>query len=458
MNTILLNTVSLDGGTIIKKGSGGGGVTIKNQEKSLEITENGVTEVAPDSGFTGLSKVVVNTNVASSGGGATEPKPVNDVTFYDYDGVVLYSYTKDEFLAMSEMPPLPTRKGLICQEWNWDYEDAIAYVSEYGILDVGATYITDDGKTRIYITIASEGRMAFKLYFYQSLENGVKIDWGDGSPIESGESTGSRNYYHTYQKVGNYCISLEIEDGCNFYFGRKKSDYSLIGSYTTNRACYGMVKKIEFGKNIHTIASYTMSDSFIIESITIPNGVTIIENYALASNTPFVTIFPKNISFSHPFDSSRTKIGKVVMPNTLIDAFALIRYADRRITIPNVSALLQNAFFESDISNIVIPNSITSVGANVFNACRFLTSVRIPKSILTISSGMFSSCNGMAFYDFSKHESVPILEDVSAFSSIPSDCKIIVPDALYDEWKAATNWSTYASYIIKKSDWDASQS
>ena len=70
MNIVRLNTVSLDG--IIKKGSGGGGgVPINNQEKSLEITENGVTEVTADAGFTGLSKVVVNTNV-QSGGGAME--------------------------------------------------------------------------------------------------------------------------------------------------------------------------------------------------------------------------------------------------------------------------------------------------------------------------------------------------------------------------------------------------
>lgn len=64
----------------------------------------------------------------------------------------------------------------------------------------------------------------------------------------------------------------------------------------------------------------------------------------------------------------------------------------------------------------------------------------------------------MAFYDFSQYSAVPSLANTSAFISIPSDCKIIVPDALYDEWKAATNWSTYASKIIKKSDWDASQS
>jgi hypothetical protein len=57
----------------------------------------------------------------------------------------------------------------------------------------------------------------------------------------------------------------------------------------------------------------------------------------------------------------------------------------------------------------------------------------------------------MAFYDFRASKSVPTLEGTFVFNNIPSDCKIVVPDALYDEWIAATNWSSYASYIIKAS-------
>ena len=113
--------------------------------------------------------------------------PFNDVNFRDYDGTILYSYSKDEFLELTELPPLPTRKGLICQEWNWTYEEAMAYVAEYGILEVGATYITDDGATRLYIKIDDEDYMTIPLYFRQRASHGVGVDWGDGSPIETFE-------------------------------------------------------------------------------------------------------------------------------------------------------------------------------------------------------------------------------------------------------------------------------
>ena len=64
MNTIRLNTIG-DSPIIIKKGS-----QVQSQEKTVEITENGTTEVVPDSGYA-LSKVTINTNV-ESGGSATK--------------------------------------------------------------------------------------------------------------------------------------------------------------------------------------------------------------------------------------------------------------------------------------------------------------------------------------------------------------------------------------------------
>lgn len=48
----------------------GGGTPINNQDKVVDITENGTTEVVADGGYTGLGKVTINTEV--SGGGSDE--------------------------------------------------------------------------------------------------------------------------------------------------------------------------------------------------------------------------------------------------------------------------------------------------------------------------------------------------------------------------------------------------
>ena len=44
--------------------------TVNNQDKTVDVSENGTIEVTPDEGFTGLGKVTVNTNV--EGGGSIE--------------------------------------------------------------------------------------------------------------------------------------------------------------------------------------------------------------------------------------------------------------------------------------------------------------------------------------------------------------------------------------------------
>ena len=62
------------------------------QEKSVEITQNGTTEVTPDTGYDGLSKVVITTNVPSSGG-ETEEVTV-DLSMADGNQVIMPSAGK----------------------------------------------------------------------------------------------------------------------------------------------------------------------------------------------------------------------------------------------------------------------------------------------------------------------------------------------------------------------------
>lgn len=327
-----------------------------------------------------------------SGGGAVAVS-AKAVNFRDFDGTILHSYTKDEFLALTELPPLPTREGLICQAWNWDFADAVEQVSEYGVLEVGATYITDDGKTRLYITIAAEGRMDVPLYFQQNVANSVTIDWGDGSATETLSGTGMVNTTHHYNAIGDYVISLEVADGYYFTLGHGSSSYCVMGNAGNYGKVYcNMLQKVEIGERA-TIGPYAFYNCYSLASVVIPQTV------------------------------------RIVNTETFYYCYAL--------------------------ASAIIKQGVTTIGSSAFRNCYSLASVVIPHGVTTIVANAFYGCAGVAFYDFSALTSIPSLGSTSAFTSIPSDCKIIIPDALYDEWIAATNWSTYASKIIKKSEWDA---
>ena len=351
-----------------------------------------------------------------SGGGSMSPASKNDVTFYDYEGTILYSYTKEEFLSLNEMPPLPTREGLICQGWNYTMEAAVAYVSKYGVLDVGATYITDDGKTRLYIRIAAKGRMNVPLYFSQTVANGVTIDWGDGSDVQTLSGTGNVNTSHEYAEIGEYTISLNPESGCTLGLGKNSNSWGVMGSTGNNGRVYcNMLQAVEIGNGVTSIGDYTFFYCYSLSSIIIPEGV--------------------------------TSIGI----NTFQDCYSL-----SSIIIPEgVISIGSNTFQDCySLSNIVIPKGVTSIGSSTFRYCSSLSSIIIPEGVTSIGINAFGSCYGMAYYDFKDSKSVPSLSNTSVFNSIPSDCKIVVPDSLYDSWIAATNWSTYASKIVKASEFN----
>lgn len=379
------------------------------------------------------------TNLPSGGGDTNPTAEKNDVTFYDYDGTILYSYTKDEFLTLSDLPPLPTQPGLICQEWNWSYEDAMEYVSEYGVLDVGATYITDDGKTRLYIRIAAEGRMDVPLYFQQTIAKGVTIDWGDGSATETLDGTGKVSTTHHYNSIGDYMISLDVAEGCTLSLGHIDNVYCVMGSFGNNGRVYcNILQKVEIGNGVTTIGVYAFQNCYSLSSATIPSSVTSIGGYVFGNcyGLSSVTIPNGVTSIGISMFSGCQSLSSVAIPT-------------------GVTSIRSSMFFNCyGLSSVTIPNGMTSIGGSMFQNCYSLASINITDSVTSIETNAFYNCYGIAFCDFSHHTTVPTLASTNAFNGIPSDCKIIVPDALYDEWIAATNWTAYETYIIKKSEWD----
>lgn len=136
----------------------------------------------------------------------------------------------------------------------------------------------------------------------------------------------------------------------------------------------GDVTEIRFG-------AFFLCSSLI--SITIPNSVIIIEDYAFYGCSKL-----KEFKGSFAADNGRC----------LIDKGRLISFANNcgieEYVIPNnVTEIGNNAFADCyNLKKIIIPNSVTKIGSKAFSGCQNLASITLSQSITEIEDATFAIC------------------------------------------------------------------
>ncbi len=423
-----------------KSGSGSSGTIID----SLSITDNGHyvapaghaynpvhVEMLKPTGDILLTDNGSNIDIAQYAtatvnvqGGAPVSVPKKDVIFFDYDGTVLYSYTADEFKTLNTLPANPIHTGLTAQGWNWSLSDAKALVNLIGKCNIGQTYTTSDGKTRLYINIsenAPEYARTFELKF--KISNGsVTVNYGDGSDFIT-VTTSDVSLTHNYVNTGNYVITLTINSGSISFNTQIFNDSDL----NANRRLW--LQRIEIGNNVTSIGNYAFSRCYALQDITIPNNVTNIGTNAFSNCIVLQNvIIPTGLVTigSYTFDNCRSL---------------------QNVVIPCTTTNIENSAFNNCtiLYNIIIPNSIINIKLYAFNGCTTLQSVIIPNNVTSIGSNAFNACFSLREVYFTP-TTPPTVSNSSAWQNVQTSCIIYIPFVSSIEYLTATNYPSTSTY------------
>lgn len=342
-------------------------------------------------------------------GATVEPK---DVNFYDYDGTLVYSYTKKEFALLTALPANPMHEGLDAQGWNWTLAGAKAYVAKYGKCEIGQMYITEDGKTRLYIEIAETERLSTTLSFTQTVANGCVVDWGDGT-TETSETAGATtaiNLDHTYAQAGKYVITLTVADGCQVMLGTSTVAMTADGALSHQNSLIhskylggrSVVVAVEIGANVNAIGTQAFVFDGRMRYITIPSGVTAIHAGAFSGCRKLTgAVIPSNVTAIGAFAFRACHLcNAIVLPEglTTIGAYAFYGCTGlERTVVPEGVTALPNGVFSLcyTADSIVVSDGVTSFGMFTFNSCEALRSVNIPGGVTVIPSYCFRQCTAL---------------------------------------------------------------
>lgn len=393
----------------------------------------------------------------------TTPPEESDINFWDYEGTLLYSWTFAELATKTELPPLPSHEGLICQGWNWTLQDIKDAGRE---LDIGALYITDDGKTRLYVDVDTETWDDFVLNYWQSNINATTVDWGDGTTPETKNASSWIEHRHVYAASGSYVITMSVKEGTTMRLGAGGASRFLIANGETDMGRCAMLAKVEIGERMTRVTERAFFAAVRLKSVSVPSGVTFDpwRTFEQATSIRAVTVAFSSAILQTFYLCTNLRAIATQKGTTQINNYAIANTAVRQINFDMTSAYAAQALERvhikavngqvSDFSNIpsmlevTIPADATTFVSAAFRGDNALRRVTCLGDIASIPAQVFQRCYPLRFVDFTHCTAVPTLDNVNAFDSTHAQLEIRVPASLADAWKAATNWSSLADHIV----------
>lgn len=272
---------------------------------------------------------------------------------------------------------------------------------------------------------------------------------------------------------------------------------------------------IKMPNTITKIGSVAFSSCYALTDMSLPNTVTALGSWAYSHCRSLTKVhFPKALIGIGDFalvGCENVTSMEVEQGNPVFDSRdncnAIIRSATNTLVagcqttvIPNtVTSIGRSAFYDcANLTNITIPTSVTTIEEAAFYRCRKLREVEIPDMVTTIGEAAFTLCQGLvsvkipdnvvslgkeafeychdiktlvlgssladigdnAFHNCYNLKEItvkattpPMCGTKGVFTGVNKDvCKLIVPSASVDLYKAAFEWKDFKNIILGTDD------
>ena len=221
--------------------------------------------------------------------------------------------------------------------------------------------------------------------------------------------------------------------GNKTFYAKWSSKYYLFDTYNKTiigvtdyaKTCSSLVIPEQInGIDVSGIGYRAFSNCSKLNSVTIPDSVTSIENSAFSGCAGLTSIYYAGDIASW--------CGISGLRNIMSSSMTLYiggKKIEGELVVPNsVKSISDSAFCgRIGLTSVTIPDSVTSIGEEAFNGCTGLTSVTIGNSVMRIGDRAFSYCTGLVSVTFGN--SVTRIGN-SAFWKCTSLIRVIIPDSV----------------------------
>lgn len=270
-----------------------------------------------------------------------------------------------------------------------------------------------------------------------------------------------------YNKITDNELAVTSEYD-NYYsddYNHIKGTKSYVGNITIPESV--VINDKTF--NVTTIGKGAFDSCSSLNSVTIPNSVTTIEDYAFENlNITFIEL-PNSVSIIGKYAFSGSRIVSMKLPPKIetIDEYCFDSCTKLEIIeLPaNLKEIKTHAFAQCvSLKQIIIPNSVISITGAPFYGCSSLKEATVDCSTIS-SEGIFFTCKNLTTLTLSSHvsdihglffEDLPALNTLWSLNPNPptveiftqkisEDCVLYVLEGCMDSYKSDRFWGRFRS-------------